>query len=708
MKNKTKLLLTIVLIFALLLVSAFAACDCNAGVNPNESGSSSKVEDTGSTGTGGNQGEVEGPAVVTELIITSQPTKTSYHAGEVFDAEGLALKAKWSDGLAFVVELKDCTVSPSGVLTEDDDKVTITYEGCSAYVDITVVDLPIESISVDVGNIALRTAVNTAMDFSGITVKAIYTDGSESPVQDGYTFKVDDEEVEDVSAISFTKWGTHTITVVYGEVSQDISVTVFDGFVVEAERIFENATADDKNYVEIYKASSLSKPGAVTKETEPASGGSYMGRVFKGSGIRFHVFVDEDCNAEVILRAASCYMLQDGGSWSPVVMGEEQFNRLFAVSYGSAAEASASSLKELIIPDDVVLAGSSTDNPAGDKLLYVNWKDVNFGILSLKKGDNVIELDVISDCENVIGEPVACNIDRLEIRYTEEDADETLKVGSIAITTPPTKTSYYSGERFDPTGMVVTATMSDDSTRTIAASDLVITPEIIAKDSTEITISYKGVTTVQPISVEVNAVKIKIEGENIVKNATAEDKNYVEAVRNGYQGAVGAGTTGATVPAGTTSGDKYLNGLFGVKGDKPGAVVRFHIWVDSDCTAEIKIYASSCNVVEKGSDTTSKWSPAKMGDVQFNQVFSVKFGTDAENLTAVSVSDTEIVYGGESADGKTDKSLWENWKAISLGTFNLTAGDNIIELENINSELTNLAEEIYGLNIDYLLVESVE
>lgn len=36
-----------------------------------------------------------------------------------------------------------------------------------------------------------------------------------------------------------------------------------------------------------------------------------------------------------------------------------------------------------------------------------------------------------------------------------------IKLVSIAVTTPPTKTRYLSGESFDPAGMVVTATYSN-------------------------------------------------------------------------------------------------------------------------------------------------------------------------------------------------------------------------------------------------------
>lgn len=93
-----------------------------------------------------------------------------------------------------------------------------------------------------------------------------------------------------------------------------------------------------------------------------------------------------------------------------------------------------------------------------------------------------------------------------------------------------------------------------------------------------------------------------------------------------------------------------------------------------------------------------------MGDVQFNQIFAVKFGT-ADSLAPVTIGDDVIVEGGKTEDGTVSMALWENWREITLGTFDLKAGDNIIELENINSTLTNLAGEIYGMNIDRMVID---
>jgi hypothetical protein len=62
-------------------------------------------------------------------------------------------------------------------------------------------------------------------------------------------------------------------------------------------------------------------------------------------------------------------------------------------------------------------------------------------------------------------------------------------LSSIAITTPPTKTAYFSGEIFDPTGMVVTATYDNGDTEPV--SDYSFSPNIaLTALDTEVTISY--------------------------------------------------------------------------------------------------------------------------------------------------------------------------------------------------------------------------
>ena len=80
---------------------------------------------------------------------------------------------------------------------------------------------------------------------------------------------------------------------------------------------------------------------------------------------------------------------------------------------------------------------------------------------------------------------------------------------SIAITRPPTKTTYYAGESFDRTGMVVTATYSDDSTMPVIG--YTVTPSgALSTSNAYVTISYTegGITRTVRQTIAVQAVTL--------------------------------------------------------------------------------------------------------------------------------------------------------------------------------------------------------
>ena len=88
-----------------------------------------------------------------------------------------------------------------------------------------------------------------------------------------------------------------------------------------------------------------------------------------------------------------------------------------------------------------------------------------------------------------------------------------IKLTGIAITTPPTKTTYTQGETFDPAGMVVTATYSNGATlKCTGYSYEPNTP--LADGTTKVTIRYTegGVTKTaeQTITVIHRLTKIEI------------------------------------------------------------------------------------------------------------------------------------------------------------------------------------------------------
>ena len=144
------------------------------------------------------------------------------------------------------------------------------------------------------------------------------------------------------------------------------------------------------------------------------------------------------------------------------------------------------------------------------KLSEVSWYDnvkvenekckVTFGEF-FDKNDwiNLSELSTISngvfsDCDSTIKAFTVSNIE-----------DHSLK--NIEITTPPSKTTYYEGDNFDGTGMVVQANFNDGTSITLDSSSYSITNATnLSSTQTSVTITYEGKSVEQPITVQKNEV----------------------------------------------------------------------------------------------------------------------------------------------------------------------------------------------------------
>ena len=99
----------------------------------------------------------------------------------------------------------------------------------------------------------------------------------------------------------------------------------------------------------------------------------------------------------------------------------------------------------------------------------------------------------------------ASYISQFKITYTVPSGKT---LDSIAVKTAPTKTTYYEGQTFVPTGLVITGTYSDESTDDISyadhSSDFSFTPNTstaLTTSDTSITIGYGGKTCSQTITV---------------------------------------------------------------------------------------------------------------------------------------------------------------------------------------------------------------
>ena len=108
---------------------------------------------------------------------------------------------------------------------------------------------------------------------------------------------------------------------------------------------------------------------------------------------------------------------------------------------------------------------------------------------------------------------------------TEKEFDKE-KIAKIEIKTPPTKTTYTEGEKFDPSGMVVTLTDENGKTVDVPAGKfaeygITVPTENLTKDQTKVEVKAKDKKVEQAVTVTPKVSKTEMP---VINNAKAGDK----------------------------------------------------------------------------------------------------------------------------------------------------------------------------------------
>ena len=155
---------------------------------------------------------------LTGISITQQPNKTSYIAGQNFDPAGMEVTAQYNDGTSAVVT--DYSWAPAGALSTDDKKITLTYEGMTAVINISVTAKQVTGIQAvfEQGTTVIYTTTPLDSLKAILEVTADFNDGSSSLLAAAdYTLSG-----------TFTE-GVSTITVKYGDNEDIFTVNVTAG-----------------------------------------------------------------------------------------------------------------------------------------------------------------------------------------------------------------------------------------------------------------------------------------------------------------------------------------------------------------------------------------------------------------------------------------------------------------------------------------------
>ena len=417
---------------------------------------------------------------LSSIEVTNEPEKTSYEAGENFDPSGMVVTAHYVDAddntntKNVVLDNADLTIEPSENLTAGTESVTITYGGQSTTQSITVT----APLTWDFAGIAVTTAPTKTtyiegeyFDPTGLVVTATFeehdnTSNTKNEVvgNANLTFEPDLETALTTSNESVTI--SYTVSGITKTTTQEITVNAASA-IVYYEKVTSAPSDWSGDYLIVYEASGTS--GEVLTGVS-SNIGQHTTVVISDSKIIASDYEDYNVTIE-----------QSGGSYT-MKLGNKY------LAYTSTATSGSNYLY-------------AVDNASADGTLWT---------LSIDDAHNVYNTSRYLRYNT--GSPRFCcyTSGQQKISFYKLQDNTVWDLKSIAVTTPPTKTTYEAGEYFDPTGMVVTATYEDhdgvkaDKAVALSLSDLTLTPDTstpLTTDNTAITIEYEGESTTQSIEV---------------------------------------------------------------------------------------------------------------------------------------------------------------------------------------------------------------
>ena len=241
----------------------------------------------------------------------------------------------------------------------------------------------------------------------------------------------------------------------------------------------------------------------------------------------------------------------------------------------------------------------------------------------------------------------AGNTSNVVVTKVKEKEFDKEKIANIEIKTPPTKTKYTEGEKFDPAGMVVTLTDEngkkvDVPAEKFAEYGITVPTENLTKDQTKVEVKVKDKKAEQPITVTPKISKTEMP---VINNAKAGDKKIT-----------GTAEPGATLTVTTPEGVKTV---------VAGADGKWEITLGTPL-AEGNVIKAVAKVNGKGASNEASITVGKAKPIADQVTPAIpKEKTPVENPTNLTKEEKEIV---KKKVKEVNKGNFPNGTKVEIGT----------------------------------------
>lgn len=450
--------------------------------------------------------------VVTSISVVSSPARIIYTEGENFNSKGLIVNANYSDGTSSTVT--NYTYSPSGTLAYGTNKVTISYENKTVDVPITVV----------------RESTSIVRYFKKVTSN--FTSGNYLLVADdaGVAWKNGTSSANDYVAVTKDDDDNIVYTSELANSLFTINLTNNSVFTPSGKYIYndidsagvKNSDEPVANTISFSNGTLTISGPTTTLKFNDGSTNKYF-RYYKATGASY--------------KTISAYALV------------EEYEEIV---HPSSVAVSPSSLT-LEIGNSSLL--SATVSPSDATENTVTWSSDNTNAVTVDQTGRIVavgagtahitaksndsEVNLSGSCTVTVQQPIS--LDHLTV-------------------TGDYKKSYYVGEEFDATGLIVNAVYTQAGAQ-VRVEDVTDDAEFSGFDSSTsgtntVTVSYNGHTktfdlSVLEVPVEKNTIKIVSSAEGF------ENGGAVETIKKDNFNVTFDKGTGSTTPKYYTSGSAF-------------------------------------------------------------------------------------------------------------------------------------------------------
>ncbi|MDD6275633.1 MAG: bacterial Ig-like domain-containing protein, partial [Clostridia bacterium] len=435
---------------------------------------------------------------VTSIAINTNPDKTEYFVGEQLDTTGLTLTVNYNNGKSDVIsegfEIGTFSSTVAGTKT-----VKVTYSGKQTTFKVKVVDIVITEISVQTLPDKTEYFVgDSAFDASGLTILATYNNGDTDILTE-----------DDVILSGFTSAnpGEVTITVEYEDLSTTFNVTV------KAVELTSIAVKTMPNKTEYFTDDALDTTGLTLTATynngttaTVTEGFTVSGYVASKTGTQTLTveYQGETTTFDVVVKS--------------VEVSSIAVNTMPKAKYFVGEDADFSALSITVLYNNgtstVIMDGFTTDGFSSDS---VGTKTIT---VSYSGFTTTFDVEIVAP-----------------------------EIVSIAVKTNPTKLVYKPNETVDLTGLVLTASYNDGSSKDVTEGYTAGDVDFSTSGQKTVTVYYNGFSTTFNVEVLAYADYTAVESAKTAaaEKLAAESEVMTEESKTAINDAVNAVVEGLTI-----------------------------------------------------------------------------------------------------------------------------------------------------------------